>query len=307
MSNINFKEIFNLYRSKILASLGAVIFIASGLVLYEFKFAGDFYNNYNNDDKDNAQISANSELVNNNIKISSSEDINYKNYTYESDYENTDKDINDVNNSDKNIKSVKNVNKKDNFDNDENNNNDEKWYLYITGSVRKPGVYQLPKNPRLFQLVDMAGGLNNFADTTAINLAEILGKDGDHIHIPSKSETKKDKNNELERRENKKIQNILIMDAETNKTQSQAQAKSKNKTQNKNKNSRREKYYERVNINTADAAELTKLRGIGPSLAGRIVDYRAKHGAFKSVNDLIKVRGIGDAKLKGLIDQAFIN
>ena len=54
-----------------------------------------------------------------------------------------------------------------------------------------------------------------------------------------------------------------------------------------------------VNINTADAEELETLTGIGPSLAQAILDYRAAHGAFESAEDLLNVKGIGEAKLEG--------
>ena len=54
-----------------------------------------------------------------------------------------------------------------------------------------------------------------------------------------------------------------------------------------------------VNINTADAEELETLTGIGPALAQAIVDYRAGHGAFRSADDLLLVKGIGEAKLDG--------
>jgi len=49
----------------------------------------------------------------------------------------------------------------------------------------------------------------------------------------------------------------------------------------------------RIDINTATAAELDLLPGIGPALAKRIIEYRDEHGAFRRVDDLILVRGIG--------------
>lgn len=55
-----------------------------------------------------------------------------------------------------------------------------------------------------------------------------------------------------------------------------------------------------VNINTASPAQLDSLKGIGPSKAQAIVDYRKKNGPFKSVDDLQKVTGIGPATLKDL-------
>ncbi|MDH4226948.1 MAG: ComEA family DNA-binding protein [Deltaproteobacteria bacterium] len=55
-----------------------------------------------------------------------------------------------------------------------------------------------------------------------------------------------------------------------------------------------------ININTATAAELTELPGIGEKLAERIVEYRKQNGAFGSIDDLKKVRGIGSAKLEAV-------
>jgi competence protein ComEA len=54
--------------------------------------------------------------------------------------------------------------------------------------------------------------------------------------------------------------------------------------------------YERININTAPAAELERLPDIGPVLAARIVEHRRKHGAFKRPQDIVVVRGLS-AKL----------
>jgi len=51
-----------------------------------------------------------------------------------------------------------------------------------------------------------------------------------------------------------------------------------------------------VNINTATAAQLTMLPGIGDKIAKRIVEYRTKAGGFKSLEDLKKVNGIGNKK-----------
>lgn len=49
-----------------------------------------------------------------------------------------------------------------------------------------------------------------------------------------------------------------------------------------------------ININTADEQALTALSGIGPAKARAIISYRDEHGAFKSVDDLVNVKGIGE-------------
>ena len=57
-----------------------------------------------------------------------------------------------------------------------------------------------------------------------------------------------------------------------------------------------------VNINTATAEQLQTLPGIGPTLAQRILDYRAKNGSFASVAELANVEGIGIKRLESLLD-----
>ncbi len=60
---------------------------------------------------------------------------------------------------------------------------------------------------------------------------------------------------------------------------------------------------EPVDINTADASALEQVKGIGPARAAAIVKYRSEHGAFASVDDLVKVPGIGDKSLAQIREQ----
>ena len=58
-----------------------------------------------------------------------------------------------------------------------------------------------------------------------------------------------------------------------------------------------------VDINTADLDQLQTLSGIGPVLAQRIIDYREANGPFSSVEELLEVKGIGEATLEKVRDQ----
>ena len=61
------------------------------------------------------------------------------------------------------------------------------WVIYITGAVKKPGVYKMPSGSRVYQALEVAGGFAGNADQEAVNLAATLG-DGMHAHFPRKGE-----------------------------------------------------------------------------------------------------------------------
>jgi competence protein ComEA len=63
---------------------------------------------------------------------------------------------------------------------------------------------------------------------------------------------------------------------------------------------------QQVNLNTATAAELTALPGIGVTMAQRIVAFREQHGKFQRLEDLAKVRGIGRRKIEVLRDRVIV-
>ena len=61
-----------------------------------------------------------------------------------------------------------------------------------------------------------------------------------------------------------------------------------------------------VNVNKANSAQLQTLNGIGPSKAQEILTYRKAHGAFKTVDELVNVKGIGAKTLQGMKTQVSV-
>ncbi len=59
---------------------------------------------------------------------------------------------------------------------------------------------------------------------------------------------------------------------------------------------------QKININTASLSELQKLPRVGPQVAQRIIDYRKEHGNFRKIEEIMKVRGIGEKTYNQLKD-----
>lgn len=128
-------------------------------------------------------------------------------------------------------------------------------YVDIGGAVENPGVYQVTKDTRLYQVIEMAGGLTEDADADSVNRASFV-EDGQKIIIPVKGSVNSESIS-------------LASPAVAADTASGL-----------------------ININTASADELKTLSGIGDAMAGRIIDYRSAH-PFKSTEDIMSVEGIG--------------
>lgn len=143
-------------------------------------------------------------------------------------------------------------------------------YVDVDGAVVTPGVYRLREGARVAQAIDAAGGLTPEADVTGLNRASKV-TDGQKIHVPTVGE-----------------QQASIAEAGVDGGASSSSVVSGATGL--------------VNINTASAAELQTLSGIGPSMAQSIIDERTKNGAFASVDDLMRVSGIGEKKLAKIKD-----
>jgi competence protein ComEA len=63
----------------------------------------------------------------------------------------------------------------------------------------------------------------------------------------------------------------------------------------------------KVNLNTATAAELDTLPGVGPATAAAILEYRRRHGRFMRIEDILEVRGIGEKKFADMKERLTVN
>ena len=149
--------------------------------------------------------------------------------------------------------------------------------IYISGAVQSPGLYQVEPGIRYQEALEVAGGATEEADLTRVNLAKKC-KDGSQVNVPF-----------LKRSSRRSSGTRTISEGSGNGggsgSTSEGQAAGG-----------------KVNLNTADEAQLTTLPGIGPSLARRILQYRQQK-PFQRVEDLQQVSGIGPAKFRRLADQ----
>lgn len=137
--------------------------------------------------------------------------------------------------------------------------------VHITGEVEYPGVVVLNEGARLIDAIEAAGGEKEEADLNKLNLAYILN-DGEKIYVPNKNDDKED------------------MDYISSQNSGD---------ENSNK-------IKLININTATTEELTKLPGVGESIANKIIAYRIENGKFKNIEEIKEVPGIGDSKYNNI-------
>ncbi len=135
--------------------------------------------------------------------------------------------------------------------------------VHLLGAVQQPGLYELREGDRIVDAVAAAGGFSDGADQGVLNLARRL-TDGEQLYVPAVGET----------------------------PPSGAAAEGTPGGTGTG----------RVDLNTADAAELDTLPGVGPATAKAILDWREENGRFTAVEDLLSVSGIGDKTFADLED-----
>ena len=156
--------------------------------------------------------------------------------------------------------------------------------VQVSGAVLEPGIYNVPASCRVEEAIAAAGGLTENADSERVNLVRKV-RDGMQIRVPVQKTTR------TSRTQRKKDQ------AKSDLGES-ALGKSGGAKAGPGRNN---SMMQSVRINSASASELQQLPGIGPALAQRIVETR-KNGRFTSADDLLRVPGIGKAKLAKLRD-----
>ena len=146
-------------------------------------------------------------------------------------------------------------------------------YVDVCGAVANPGVFQLAAGSRVFQAIEAAGGYLPEAALTCVNRAGVL-TDGQQLYILTQEE--------MERQGLDPAEMAKASDGQMNgsagtgqNTGMAAQVQQDN----------------RININTADEAQLTTLTGIGATRAQAIIDYREENGPFAALEDIMNVEG----------------
>lgn len=139
--------------------------------------------------------------------------------------------------------------------------------VHVAGAVVAPGVYELDDAARVMDAIGAAGGLAPDADAAAINLAAPLA-DGQRLYVTAAGEAEPP----------------VVVGGAGGGGGGEATPVGP------------------VNLNRADAAALEELPGVGPATAQAIIDHRDRIGGFSSVEQLLDVRGIGQAKLDALRD-----
>lgn len=148
----------------------------------------------------------------------------------------------------------------------------------IKGSIRSPGVYTLPLNSRVVDLVELAEGFTEDAYIDQLNQAQKL-EDQMMIYVY-----------------NRQAYESMI---EQGITSNEVPVNPLNEDQHTS--------LELVNINTDNIQELLSLPGIGPKKAEAIQAYRRENGDFKQIEDLMEVTGIGQKTFDNLKELITVN
>ncbi len=185
--------------------------------------------------------------------------------------------------------------------------------IYVVGCVKNPGIVQLKKGQLIDDAIKKAGGATSDADLNTINLVyklnenlmlNILPKAGTGAATKATTGTGTGAGTGAT---TKATTNVSSKTAATTNASNASQEAGAGVLITRDSggsvvNETMEKTNAKVNINTATAAELDTLPGIGEATAGDIIDYREKNGAYKQIQDIMKVTGIKESKFNKIKD-----
>ena len=161
-------------------------------------------------------------------------------------------------------------------------------YVDVCGAVANPGVFQLAAGSRVFQAIEAAGGYLPEAALTCVNRAGVL-TDGQQLYILTQEEMERQGLNpaEIAKASDGQMNGSAGTGQNTGMT---AQVQQDN----------------RININTADEAQLTTLTGIGATRAQAIIAYREENGPFAAIEDIMNVQGIKEGTFAKIKDEIVV-
>lgn len=161
-------------------------------------------------------------------------------------------------------------------------------YVDVCGAVANPGVFQLAAGSRVFQAIEAAGGYLPEAALTCVNRAGVL-TDGQQLYILTQEE--------MERQGRDPVEMAGASDGQMNGSAGTGQNTGMTaQVQQDN----------RININTADEAQLTTLTGIGARRAQAIIAYREENGPFAAIEDIMNVQGIKEGTFAKIKDEIVV-
>ena len=158
-------------------------------------------------------------------------------------------------------------------------------YVDVCGAVANPGVFQLAAGSRVFQAIEAAGGYLPEAALTCVNRAGVL-TDGQQLYILTQEE--------MERQGLDPAEMAGASDGQMNGSAGTGQNTGMTAQDN------------RININTADEAQLTTLTGIGATRAQAIIAYREENGPFAAIEDIMNVQGIKEGTFAKIKDEIVV-
>lgn len=175
-------------------------------------------------------------------------------------------------------------------------------FVQVAGAVKSPGVYELAQGARVFEAIELAGGLKKDADDVNLNQASPL-VDGEKIYVYRVGELEEvGASGNGDGLADSGIGSSGGADGALSGGGNAGAVAGGGVSGAVTSGSSGTSADGRVNINTAGVEDLKTLSGIGDAKAQAIISYREANGGFQSVDELTKVDGIGDATLQKLKD-----